>query len=92
MKELTNLHNKFTESEVKKENKSSRSRHFDFTCIYFNIYECLKWLEKPNLTTDMFKNTEVGVPRWSVKIVFLTVSQNSQESIYVESLIKNIIG
>ena len=47
MKELTTLNNKFTESEVKKENKFSRSRNFDFTCIHFNIYECLKWLEKP---------------------------------------------
>ena len=58
MKELTTLNNKFTESEVKKENK------FDFTCIHFNIYECLIWLEKPlwliNIKfcdiTDMFKN------------------------------------
>ena len=40
-------YNKFKESEVKKENKFSRSRNFDFTCIHFNIYECLKWLEKP---------------------------------------------
>ena len=47
MKELTNLHNKFTESEVKKKNKFSHSRNFDFTCIHFIIYECLKWLEKP---------------------------------------------
>ena len=45
MKETT-LNNKFTESEVNKENKFSRSRNFDFTCIYFNICECLKWLEK----------------------------------------------
>ena len=81
MKELTTLNNKFTESEVKKENKFSRSRNFDFTC----------WLEKPLWLintkfcdiTDMFKNTEAAVPRWSVKIVFLTVSQNSQEIIYV---------
>ena len=47
MKELTTLNSKFTESEVKKENKFSRSPNFDFTCIHFNIYECLKWLEKP---------------------------------------------
>ena len=40
MKELTTLNNKFTESEVKKEN------NFDFTYIHFNIYECLKWMEK----------------------------------------------
>ena len=81
MKEATTLNNKFTESEVKKENKFSRSRNFDFTC----------WLEKPLWLintkfcdiTDMFKNTEAGVPRWSVKMVFLTVSQNSQETIYV---------
>ena len=37
---------------------------------------------KANLTTDMFKNTEAGVPRWPVKIVFWTVSQNSQEKAY----------
>ena len=47
MKELTALNSKFTESEVKKENKFSRSPNFDFACIHFNIYECLKWLEKP---------------------------------------------
>ena len=47
MKELTTLNNRFTESEAKKENKLLRSRNFDFTCLYFNIYECLKWLEKP---------------------------------------------
>ena len=78
MKELTTLNNKFkfTESEVKKDNDFSRSRTFDFPCIHFSIYECLKWLEKP-------LNTEAGVPRWSVKILFLTVSQNSQESINV---------
>ena len=89
MKELTTLNNKFTESEVKKENKFLRLRNFDFTCIHFNIYECLKWLKKPILLintcdiTDMFKNPEAGVSRWSVKIVFLTVLQNSQVSIYV---------
>ena len=91
MKELTTLYNKFTESEKKKENKFSRSRNFDFTRIHFNIYECLKWLEKPLWlisskfcdNTDMFKNTEAGVPRWYVKMVFLTVWKNSQESIYV---------
>ena len=44
---ITTLNNKFTESEVKKENKFSRSRNFDFTCIHFYIYECLKWWEKP---------------------------------------------
>ena len=47
MKELTTLNSKFTESEVKNENKFSRSPNFDFTCIHCNIYECLKWLEKP---------------------------------------------
>ena len=47
MKELTTLNNKFTESEVKKENNFSSSRNFDFTFIHFNIYECLRWLEKP---------------------------------------------
>ena len=81
MNELTTLNNKFTESEVKKENKFSSSRNFDFTC----------WLEKPFwlINTKFCEiqtcsiNTEAGVPRWSVKMVFLTVSQNSQESIYV---------
>ena len=47
MKEVTTLNSKFTESEVKKENKFSRSPNFNFTCIHFNIYECLKWMEKP---------------------------------------------
>ena len=47
MKELTTLNSKFTESEVKKEKKFSRSPNFDFICIHFNIYECLKCLEKP---------------------------------------------
>ena len=47
MKELTILNSKFAQSEVKKDNKFSRSPNFDFTCIHFNIYECLKWLEKP---------------------------------------------
>ena len=90
MKELT----KFTESEVKKENKFSRSRNFDFTCRHFNIYECLKWFEKPLWLintkfcdiTDMFKNTEAGVSRWSLKIVFLTEIQ--KKSSMLESLIK----
>ena len=71
---------------MRKEKKFSRSRDFDFTCIRFNIYECFKWLEKPLCLintkfcdiTDMFKNA-----KWSVKMVFLRVSQNSQESIYV---------
>ena len=82
MKELTTLHNKFTEPEMKKENKLSRSCNFDFNCIHFNIYESLKWLEKPIWLintcdiTDMLKNTKAGVPRWSLKIAFLTVSQN----------------
>ena len=47
MKELTTPNNKFTESEVKEENNFSRSRNFVFRCIHFNIYECLKCLEKP---------------------------------------------
>ena len=88
MKELTTLNNKLTESEVKKENNFSRSCNFDFTCIHFNIHECLKWLEKPFWLSFVILqicsiNTKAGVPRWSVKMVFLTVSQNSQESIYV---------
>ena len=91
MKELTTLNNKFTELKVKKENKFSRSRNFGFTCMHFNIYERLNWLEKPLwlISTKLVIlqicsiNTEAGVPRWSVKMVFLTVSQNSQESIYV---------
>ena len=90
MKELTTLNSKFTESEVNKSEVSkreqfSRSHNFDFTCIHFNIYECLKWLEKPAWLTSSFMivqicsiNTEAGVPRWSFKTVFLTVLQNSQ--------------
>ena len=48
MKELTTFNSKIRESEVQKENKFSCSPNFDFTCIHFNIYECLKWLEKPD--------------------------------------------
>ena len=32
---------------------------------------------------DITINTQAGVPKWYVKMVFLTVSQNSQENIYV---------
>ena len=66
MKELTTLNNKFTESEMEKENNFSRSRNFDFTCIHFNIFECLKWLEKPLWLiifcdiTDMFMKYRSG--------------------------------
>ena len=88
MKELTTLNNKFTGWEVKKDNNFSRSRDFDFTYMHFNIFECLKWLEKPLWLiifcdiTDMFIKYR-GRSRWFVKMMFLTVSQNSQESIYV---------
>ena len=74
MKELTTLNSNFTESEVKKEKKFSRSPNFDFTCIHFNIYECLKWLEKLvwliNIkfcdSTDMFNKHRSRSP----KVVF----------------------
>ena len=74
MKELTTLNSKFAESEVKKENKFSLSPNFDFTYIHFNIYECLKWLEKPvrliNIkfydSTDMFNKHRSRRP----KVVF----------------------
>ena len=91
MKELTTLSNKFTESQVKKENKFSLSHNFDFACIHFNIYECLKWLENPiwlintlslvilQICSKIQKQESQG---GSVKILFLTVSQNSQESSY----------
>ena len=70
MKESTTLKSKFTESEVKKEKKFSRSPNFDFTCIHFNIYECLKWLEKPvwliNIkfcdSTDIFNKHRIRSP------------------------------
>ena len=55
MKELTTLNNKFTESEVKKGSKFSRSSNFNFTCIHFNIYEFLKWLE-----SHFGENTKFG--------------------------------
>ena len=35
---------------------------------------------------DITINTEARVPKWSVKMVFLTVSQNSQERSMSESL------
>ena len=71
MKELTTLNNKFGESEVKKENKFSRSSNFNFTCIYFKIYECLNWLGKPlwlintkfGDTTDMFNKYRSRSPK-----------------------------
>ena len=71
MKELTTLNNKFTEPEVKKENKFSRSRNFDFTYIHFNIYERSKWLEKPlwlintksDDITDMFNKYRSRSPK-----------------------------
>ena len=50
-----------------------------YTFQYLWVSQMVKFCD----ITDMFKNTEAGVPRWSVKMVFLTVSQNSQESIYV---------
>ena len=73
MKELTSLNSKFTESEVKKENKFSPLPNFDL-CIHFNIYECLKWLEQPvwviNIkfcdSTDMFNKRRSRSP----KVVF----------------------
>ena len=66
MKELTSLNSKFTESEVKKENKFLPSLNFDF--------EGLKWLEKPvwliNIkfcdSTDMFNKHRSRSP----KVVF----------------------
>ena len=79
MKELTTLNSKFTESEVKKENKISRSRNFDFTFIHFNIYEFLKWLIKPvwltNIkfcdSTDMFNKHRRRSPKVVCKNGFL---------------------
>ena len=35
-------------------------------------------------------NTEAGVQKWSVKMVFLTVSQNSQKISMSESLIRRV--
>ena len=71
MKEVTTLNSKITESEVKKWNKFSRSPNFDFTCIHFNIYECLKWMEKPLWlintkfwdSTDMFNKYRIRSPK-----------------------------
>ena len=94
MKELTTLNNEFTESEEKKENNFSSSRNFDFTCIHFDIYECLKWLEKPLwliniklydvIVTDKFHNNRSQESQSvHVKKVFLAVSQYPQESVYV---------
>ena len=45
-----------------KENKFSRSRNFDFTCIHFNIYKCQLLINTCDIA-DMFKNTEAGLPR-----------------------------
>ena len=54
--------------------------------IHFNIFEGLKRLEKPfsfMILQICSINTEAVVPRRPVKMVFLTVSENSQESICV---------
>ena len=98
-KEITTLNNKFTESEVNKENEFSCSHISGFTCIHFNTYECLKWLEKLLWLintkfcdiTDMFKSTEAGVPRWSAIMALLTVSQNYKKACW-SLLSKNVIG
>ena len=58
-------------SEVKKENKFSRSRNFDFACVYFNSFECFNWLEKPlwlintkfGDITDMFNKYRSRSPK-----------------------------
>ena len=91
MKELTTLNNKFTESEVKKESKFSRSRNFDFTCIHFNIYECLKWLEKPLWlintkfcnTTDIFNKYRNRSPKAVSKNSVLDSFGKFARTIYV---------
>ena len=93
MKELTSLNSKFTESEVKKENKFSPSPNFDFTCIHFNIYERLKWLEKPvwliNVkfcdSTDMFNKHRSRSP----KVVF---KNGVLDSSMWESFTKKVAG
>ena len=83
MKELTTLNNKFitNQKEVKRENKFSRSRNFDFTCWLENPLWLIniKFCEIPMCSV----NTEAEVPMWSVKMVFLTNSQNLQETIYI---------
>ena len=90
IKELTTLSNKFTEPEVKKENKLSRSRNFDFTSIHFNIYECPKWLEKPlwlgntkfGNITDVFNNFRSRNPK--------VICKNGALDSFAESTIKRI--
>ena len=75
MKELITLNSKFTDSKVKKKNKFSCSPNFDFTSIHFNIYECLKWLEKPVWLikikfcdrTDIFNKHKSRSPKLVVK-------------------------
>ena len=106
MKELTTDYRKFTEfteSEVKKENKFSCSHNFDFTCIHFNIYECLKWLEKPLwliniilydaiVTAICSINTESESQSVLVKMAFLTVPQFHKKAFMSEFFIKKVAG
>ena len=97
IKELTTLNSKFTESEVRKENKFSRSPNFDFTCIHFNIYECLKWLENPvwliNIkfcdSTDMFSKHSSRSPKAVFKNGVLdSLAKFTRKSSIWESFIK----
>ena len=100
MKELTTLNSKFTESEVKKENKFSRSPNFDFTCIHFNIYECLKWLEKPVWlinskfcdSTDMFHKHKSRSPTVVFKNGVLDSLAKFTRNILWGSFIKKVAG
>ena len=90
IKELTTLNNKLTEPEVKKENKLSRSRNFDFTCIHFNIYECLNWLEIPlwpgntklGNITDIFNKYRCRNPK--------VICKNGVLDSFAESAIKRL--
>ena len=65
------------------------------------MYECLKCLEKPLwlantklydvVFTDMFHKYRIrSLKVFLKKLVFLTVSQYPQESIYVESFIRKV--
>ena len=82
-KELTTLNNKFTESEDKKENNFSLHVILVWH-VYISIFMSFSdgWVQVYDIT-NMFINTEAGVPRFSVKMVSLTVSKNSLENINV---------
>ena len=100
MKELTPLNNKFYKIRRK---EFSRSRIiFDFTCIHFNIYECLKWLENSLwlinikfydiIVTDMFHKYRIRSPKVFLKWCSWQFCNIHKKASMSESFIKKVAG